>query len=212
MGKIVDIDPKDPEICVIKNAIDVLMSGGVIVYPTDTVYGLGANILNYEAVARVFKIKGRPFSKPLPVVVSSLEMAEDLAYLNVQAKRLIDVFWPGALTIVLAKKPTVPSIVVGGRSSVALRMPDHLIPLMILQMSNIPLVATSANKHGLTSPMEAEEAIRQVGGEVDLVLDSGKVRGQPSTIIDLTKKTSIITRNGPVTKEMLERIIGHVDD
>lgn len=209
MSKIIRVDPENPEISAIRNAADLIKRGSVIVYPTDTVYGLGADALNPEAVLRVFKIKGRSPDQPLPVAVSGLEMAETLAVVSDEARRLMAAFWPGALTLVLPKKPIVPSIVVGGGVSVGLRTPNHAVPLLIIRESGLPLIATSANKHGAPSPVEAEEALRQIGSEVDLIIDCGRVGGQSSTIVDLTK-TPLIVRSGPVTREMIEKIIGRV--
>ena len=211
MSNLIRIDAEKPEISVIKNAARLIKRGSVIVYPTDTVYGLGANALNPEAVLQIFKIKGRSPNQPLPVAVSGLEMAEKLAFVGDEARKLTAAFWPGALTLVLRKKPLLPSIVVGGGASVGLRAPNHAVPLMIIREAGLPLVATSANKHGAPSPVEAEEAFRQVGDEVDLILDCGRVGGQPSTIVDLTKTPPLIVRSGPVTREMIEKIIGRVE-
>jgi len=211
MNKIIRVDPENPKIDAIREAADVVRKGGVIVYPTDTVYGLGADALKPEAVLKIFKIKGRPLDQPLPVAVSGLEMAERLAFVEDGSRKLMEAFWPGALTVVLEKKPIVPSMVVGRGVNVGLRMPNHIVPLMIIHMSGTPLISTSANKHGRPSPLEALEAVRQIGGEVDLVLDCGRARGQPSTIIDLTKTPPLMIRSGPVTKKMIEEIVGRVE-
>lgn len=210
MNKIIRIHPENPEVAIIREAVDLIRDGGVIVYPTDTVYGLGANALNPDAVLRIFKIKNRSLDQPLPVAVSSLEMAEKLAFFDDDVRKLLKALWPGALTVVVEKKPIVPSVVVGGGTSVGLRMPKHSIPLMIIQMSNLPLIATSANKHGKPSPIEANEVIKQIGSEIDLILDCEKVKGQPSTIIDLTKTVPLLIRSGPVARETIEKIIGFV--
>ena len=211
MNRIIHVNPKNPEVDAIKTAVDIIKGGGVIVYPTDTVYGLGADALNPEAILKIFKIKGRPLDQPLPVAVSGLEMAAKLAFVNYKASKLMEVFWPGALTIVLKKKSIIPSIVVGGGENVGLRMPDHAVSLMIIRTSGAPLVATSANKHGQPSTLEAEETMRQIGNEVDLVLDGGKTKGQSSTIIDLTRIPPLIVRSGPVTMELLENVVGRVE-
>ena len=210
MNKIIHVDKRDPKVETIRGAVHIIKNGGVIVYPTDTVYGLGANALNPNAILKVFKIKDRPLNQPLPVAVSGLKMAEGLTFFDDKARQLVRAFWPGALTIVLTKRPIVPSIVAGGGLSVGLRMPNHSIPLIILEQSGLPLVATSANKHGLPNPIEAEEALRQVGDEVDLILDGGNVSGQPSTVIDLTKRSPLIVRKGSITRAMIETIVGRV--
>ena len=202
--------PDSHDVDAIKKAVNVIKNGGVVVYPTDTVYGLGADALNPAAVQRVFKIKNRPKHLPLPVVVQDLIMAESLAAIDDSALRLIDAFWPGALTIILEKKPLVPLILTSGGTSVGLRMPDHSVPLMMLELCGVPLVATSANKHGEASPLLAEEAQRQLGNEVDLILDGGPAKGQPSTIIDLTKIPPLLIRSGPITRDELEEVIGSI--
>ena len=202
------VDPNKPSINAIEEAVNILRSGGVIMYPSDTVYGLGSDALNSDAVQRIFRIKGRSPDQSLPLIVSDRKMTESLAFVDDRAKKLMDTFWPGALTIIMMKKPIVPSVVVGGGTSVGLRMPDHAVPLLLLRMSGFPIVSTSANKHGRPHSVEVEEAIRQIGGEVDLILDAGRVGGQPSTIIDMTMKHPSIIRSGPVTKEMIEKVIG----
>jgi L-threonylcarbamoyladenylate synthase len=204
------INPDNHDVDAIYKAVNVIKNGGVVVYPTDTVYGLGADALNPDAVQRVFKIKNRPKHLPLPVVVRDLTMARSLAAIDDQALRLIDAFWPGALTLILEKKSPVPLILTSGGPSVGLRMPNHLVPLMMLDLCGVPLVATSANKHGGTSPLLAEEAQQQLGSEVDLILDGGPAKGQPSTIIDLTKIPPLLLRRGPITRVMIEDIIGWV--
>jgi L-threonylcarbamoyladenylate synthase len=208
VSRTLSVDPKKTNIDAIEEAVNILRSGGVIVYPSDTVYGLGSNALNSNAVQRIFRIKERSQDQSLPLAVSDWEMAGSLAFVDDRAKKLMNNFWPGALTIIMMKKPIVPSVVVGGGTSVGLRMPDHQVPLMLLRMSGLPIVSTSANKHGRPNSVEAEEAIRQIGGEVDLILDAGRVGGQPSTIIDITMKHPSIIRSGPVTKEMIENVIG----
>ena len=211
MGKIFRLSPRNPEVNAINVAVDVIKNGGIIVYPTDTLYGLGVNALNSEAVLKVFNAKRRPLNKPLPLVVSGIDMASKLALITKEARKLMNVFWPGALTIILKKKLVVPSIVVSGGTSVGLRMPNHPVPLMIIKMCGFPLIATSANKHGKPNLLGIQEAIRQIGNQVDLILDCGKSGGEPSTIIDLTKMTPRIVRKGPVSKKMLEKEVGDIE-
>jgi L-threonylcarbamoyladenylate synthase len=192
----------------IRTAVNVIQNGGVVVYPTDTVYGLGADALNPVAVQRVFAIKNRPMHLPLPVVVLNLMMTKRLAVVDEASQRLIDAFWPGALTIILEKKSLVPHILTSGGGSVGLRMPNHPVPLQMLEQAKVPLVATSANKHGGVSALSAEEAQQQLGNEVDLILDGGTANGQPSTIIDMTKMPPLLVRRGPISRDAIEAIIG----
>ena len=210
MSKILYVDPLKPETNLIKQAVEVLRRSGILVYPTDTVCGLGGDALNPGVVRQVFKIKGRALDQPLPVAVSGLVMAKKLAFIDEKANQLTHTFWPGALTIVVKKRSRVPSIVVSGGTSVGLRMPNHAVPLMLLELSGCPLIATSANLHGKPTPLDAGEALKQLGEGIDLVLDGGRVQGQSSTIIDLTTTPPSMIRNGPVTREMIQKIIGYV--
>ena len=211
MGSLIRVDSEKPDIGTIRSVARLIRGGGVIVYPTDTVYGIGANALNFEAVLRIFEIKGRALDQPLPVIVSGSEMAEGLAYIGDEARLLMKAFWPGALTLVLPKKPIILSIVVGGGTSVGLRAPNHTVPLSIIRESGLPLIATSANKHGAPNPADAGEALRQIGDEVDLIVDCGRVTGQPSTILDLTRMPPLVVRSGSVTRKMVEKVIGQVE-
>lgn len=211
MTKIVRVDLDNPSVNIIKEMVQIIKNGGVVVYPTDTVYGLGANALNPRAVLKIFKIKKRSLNQPLPVIVSGLKMAEKLAFINNDARKLIGAFWPGSLTIIMDKKPVLPSIVVSGGSSVGLRMPNHTIPLMMLKTSKLPLVATSANIHGKPDPIDAKDIIKQIGKEVDLIFDCGKTKGKPSTIVDLTKVPPLIVRSGSINREAIEKVIGPVE-
>lgn len=206
------VDSKKPKRKIIDKAVKIIKAGGLIVYPTDTVYGLGTNALNSQAVLRVFDVKNRPLDQALPLIVSGLEMAEELASVTEEAKRLAQAFWPGALTIILKKKPVVPSVVTGGKLGVGLRAPNHAVPTIITKMSGLPLTATSANKHGGVNPIDVREVLNQLEEGIDLILDGGRTKvGISSTVIDLSRIPPLIVRKGPVTKEMIEGVIGHVE-
>lgn len=211
MTTILRVDPRKPDPEATSVAVEILNRGGVIVYPTDTVYGVGANALNHEATLRVFMIKNRPLDQAMPVAVSGIEMAEELALITDEARRLMEQFWPGALTILLAKRPVVPPLVTGGGDKIGLRAPNHPVPLSIIRASRLPLIATSANKHGQPNPMTAEEAFRQLGEMVDLVIDAGRSEVPiPSTVIDLTQELPAIIREGPVSRRSIEAVIGRI--
>lgn len=210
--KVIRVGTENLEVPVIRSATDIIRGGGAVVYPTDTLYALGTNALDEEATLRIFKIKNRPLDRPLPIAVSGMKMTKKLAFVDDEARQLIGAFWPGALTLILPVKSIVPSVVVGGGSTVGLRMPNHPIPLAIMRMCGLPIVVTSANKHGHSSPLDVTEALRQLGSEVDLFLDCGTGGGQPSTIIDLTQTPPQMLRRGPITREMVEEIIGHVEN
>ncbi|MEM2093938.1 MAG: L-threonylcarbamoyladenylate synthase [Candidatus Bathyarchaeia archaeon] len=195
----------DPE--TIAQATEVVSRGGVIVYPTDTVYGLGADALDAHAVLKVFQVKRRPLELPLPVAVDGHQMAERLAVVTKDARRLMDNFWPGPLTIVLYKKDIVPDVVTGGKSKVAVRAPNHQIPLRIIVRTGLPLTSTSANIHRKPSIMSAQEARAQLEG-VDLIIDGGRATGIPSTVIDMTQETPRILRQGSISTEDIVRVLG----
>ncbi len=212
MPKVIRVDPKKPDRRVIDLAIRVIRGGGTIIYPTDTVYGIGANALEPQSALKVFEIKERPLNQALPIAVSGLEMARKLAFIPDGAKKLIERFWPGALTIVLRKRPIVPSEVTGGGDRVGLRAPNHAVPLEIIENSSLPIIATSANKHGQPSPITVGEALRQIGESVELCLDAGRTEIQmPSTVLDFTKDPPAILRKGAISVRAIERTLGEVE-
>ena len=135
-------------------------------------------------------------------------MADELAVITPNVQRLIEAFWPGALTIVLEKRTVIPDATTGGRREVAIRAPNHQVPLRIMENSGLPLIATSANIHSKPSSLTAEEAISQLGEEVDLVLDGGNASGRPSTVLDMTSKPPRVLRPGSVTKEEIALVLG----
>ena len=213
MSKILFVNKKTPDKEVIQKAINVIKSGGVIVYPTDTLYGLGANALDSSAILRVFKIKNRPLTQALPVIVSDLDMAKKLTFITQEAEQLMKIFWPGPLTIILEKKPIVPQIITGGKEGIGLRIPKHVLPLAISKISGLPLIATSANKHGGLSPVEISDVLYQFKEGIDLFIDGGKSEiGFGSTVIDLTRRPPMLLREGSITKENIESIIGSVEN
>jgi len=207
--KVLKVDPVKPDPKIISTAARAIKEGLVIVYPTETVYGIGTNALDPKSVLKIFRIKERPLDKALPIAVSGPKMAEKLAFLTEEARKLVREFWPGPLTIILKKKGLIPMEVTGDSESVGLRAPGHAVPLSIMKMTDLPLIATSANKHNQPSPETADEALTQIG-EVDLVLDAGKVKGVPSTVIDLTKRPPVIIRDGPIPRTRIEKILKSV--
>jgi len=187
---------------------EVLREGGLIIYPTDTVYGLGCDPLSERAVIKIFKLKKRKLEKPLPVLISNLEIGKRIAYFNKLAEELAKEFWPGPLTLILKKKRIIPDIVTGNKDTIGIRMPNHEIALAIININNGMLIGTSANLSGRKPPITAEEAVSQLGN-VDLVIDSGKAPlGIPSTCIDLTTVPPRLVREGAITKSLIERVLG----
>jgi len=182
----------------LREAAEVVRRGGLIVYPTDTVYGLGCDPLNARAVRRVFEVKGRG-ARPLPVLASSIEDIGRIAELSDAALRLAEAFWPGPLTLVLPRKPVLPSVLTCGLPSVGVRIPGHGFAIELVRACGGLLVGTSANKSGRPPPRTAREALEELGGLVELVIDGGPTPlGIPSTVLDLTGPEPKLLREGPV--------------
>lgn len=186
----------------------MLRRGGVLAYPTDTVYGLGAHAFMDEAVARVFRIKGRPQGQALPLLLARPEDLEMVARdIPPWAWELARRFWPGALTLVLKKAPFLCSLALGRGDTVAARIPAHPIPLAIIRALGAPITGTSANRSGGPSPATAEEVRRELGAEVDLILEGGPApRGVESTILDLAGERPWVLRQGAVPLEEIEKV------
>ena len=182
----------------LREAAEVVRRGGLIVYPTDTVYGLGCDPLNARAVRRVFEVKGRG-ARPLPVLASSIEDIGRIAELSDAALRLAEAFWPGPLTLVLPRKPVLPSVLTCGLPSVGVRIPGHGFAIELVRACGGLLVGTSANRSGRPPPRTAQEALEELGGLVELVIDGGPTPlGIPSTVLDLTGPEPRLLREGPV--------------
>lgn len=206
---VVYVDPDKPDYIILERIGEKVRAGALVVYPTDTVYGIGTTPFDVDAVKRVFEAKKRPLGRPVPVLVSGIEAAKRLVEVTYDAEKLMRRFWPGGLTIVLRAKPAVPSIVHGGTGKVGVRMPNHKVALMLIEKSGGALVGTSANIHRRPPPKTAEEAVKQLGEHVDYVIDSGPApEGKPSTVIDLTVSPPRIIRRGPVTREDIEDVLG----
>lgn len=197
---------------VIERAALVLRSGGLVAFPTETVYGLGANALDDRAVARIFEVKQRPRFDPLIVHIADPDRVEELvAEFPPAARRLADRFWPGPLTLVLPKKPVVPDLVTAGCPTVALRIPDHPLAQALLRAVDLPIAGPSANPFGRISPTTAEHVREQLGDQIDLVLDGGPCRvGVESSVLQLSEDRPILLRPGGTTLEEIEEVIGKV--
>ncbi len=188
---------------------DALKRGKLIVYPTDTLYALGGDIFNEEAVEKIYIIKDRPLDEALPVAVSDIKMMDKIAFISKIALKLVEEFLPGPLTIVLPKKPVVPKIVTGGGETIAIRIPNNDIALSLISNYG-PLTATSVNIHGL-KPLTCISDIRKQfkGEEIEVYIDHGELKGEPSTIVDLTKSKPIITREGVIPKKQILSVISN---
>lgn len=190
----------NPSPRVIERASRLIAKGAVVVCPTDTGYAFAANALSTRAIARVFELKGRAYSNPMHVAVSSMKAAEKYAHLNKAAEDLARRFLPGALTMVLPKKEIVPSLLVAGGDTIGIRIPDNRVILDLATMTDLPLTATSANISGRPTPYSAQEVIEQLGDAVKniaLILDQGPLSGRElSTIVDLTVSPPQLIRQG----------------
>jgi len=196
--RVVAVDPSAPEPVAFQEAAGCLLRGGLVAFPTETFYGLGANALDREALARVFKVKGRSESKPLLVLVDSLKMAESLALeVSGLARQLMAVWWPGPLTLVVRATPELPSELTAGTGTVGMRIPDHPVALGLVRAARFPVTAPSANPSGEEPPTTAEGVWRFFEGKIDLILDGGAVPGgRPSTIVDVSVSPPRLLRAG----------------
>ncbi len=196
----------------IKKAATIIRKGGLVAFPTETVYGLGADALNALAVARIFDVKDRPRFDPLIVHIADPASTTALcSAIDRTATRLIERFWPGPLTLVLPRTQVIPDIVTAGLPSVAIRMPSHPVALELIREAGVPIAAPSANPFGYLSPTTAEHVREQLGNKVDLILDGGRCPiGIESTVIDLAGQEPVILRLGGLTTEVIEEVIGKV--
>lgn len=194
-------------------AARVLREGGVAAFPTETVYGLGANALDAKAVARIYELKGRPSTSPLIVHVASVEMARTLVRTWPEAaERLAAKWWPGPLTLVLPKRARVPDVVTAGLDTAGIRMPAHPVALALLKEAGVPLAAPSANRFTQLSPTSAEH-VKAAFGEAVPVLDGGPCEvGIESTVVSLAGERPVLLRPGMVSREELEKILGPIED
>ncbi len=197
----------------VERAVALLRSGGVVVFPTDTLYGLGAHVLQERAVERVFRIKGRRENLALPLLLPEVaelrRVAVDIPPLG---WCLAHRFWPGALTLVVRRAPVVPLRVTGGKETVAVRLPSHPVPRELARRLGAPITGTSANLSGTPSPTTAEAVRAALGDQVDLIIDGGPCHdGVPSTVLDLTGEVPRILRQGPVSMAALQQVCGQVE-
>ncbi len=183
----------------IMTAAQIVRRGGLVVYPTETVYGLGCDPLNVQAVKRVLDVKGDR-KKPLPVLAASLVDANKVAFVSPNGKKLAAKFWPGHLTMVFPKKPALPDVVTFGWDSVGLRIPDNDVALQLISLSGGLLIGSSANRTGEEPARRVQEISGELKEMVDVVLDGGAaVQGRPSTVVDLTSEKPRILREGPIS-------------
>lgn len=195
---------QDPE--ALERAVQLLEAGGLVAFPTDTVYGLGAHTSLPQAVERIYQVKGRPFGKAIPLLLDGAQSLPHVADDIPPAARILTKrFWPGPLTLVLRRKAAVPDVVTGGGTTVAVRVPDHAFTLTLLAAIAVPLATTSANLAGHPDSKTAQGVAHYLEGRIDLILDGGRCPGgMPSTVIDVTKTPPVVVRAGPISRQELE--------
>jgi len=209
---VMKVSPKAPQKKLILTAAEVLRRGGLVAFPTETVYGLGADAFNADAVKQIFVAKGRPLDNPIIVHIASVTDLKALTdHVPEEAGLLIDQFWPGPLTLILKKSPDVPDDVTGGLDTVAVRMPQNKIALALIKALGHPIAAPSANISGRPSGTTAGHVLQDFAGKIDMILDGGPVTvGVESTVLDLSQKPPAILRPGAVTQEDLAPLLGRV--
>jgi L-threonylcarbamoyladenylate synthase len=190
-----------------EKGISILKKGGVVAFPTDTVYGLGASMAIDSAVEKVYRIKGRQRNMALPLLLADIAQLEKVAVsIPASARRLADRFWPGPLTLVFLKSDAVSDIVSGGTKTVAVRIPDHPIPTTLARGIGAAIIGTSANLSGRPSALTAAEAREQLGDKVDFIIEGDCPGGRESTVVDLSGETPVILREGAISIEALRQL------
>ncbi len=206
------VDAQQPDIKKIQAAADIIRKGGLVAFPTETVYGLGADALNPDAVLKLFEAKKRPLDNPPIVHVANADDVYRLAeQVPPKADKLMKTFWPGPLTLVFKRSATVPNVTVAGLSTIAVRMPLHAVALALIRESHRPIAAPSANLAGKPSPTSAKHVFDDLNGRIDAILDSGPTRiGVESTVLDLSVEPPLVLRPGGTPLEALKQVLGDV--
>lgn len=196
----------------LKEAAEILKHGGLVAFPTETVYGLGANALDEKASRKIYEAKGRPSDNPLIAHVADFEGIEPLVgRIPEMGRKLAEAFWPGPMTLVFPKSALVPQGTTGGLDTVAIRMPSDPVARTLIRLAGVPVAAPSANTSGRPSPTRAEHVYQDMEGRIEMIIDGGPVGiGVESTIVDVTEEVPVLLRPGAVTMEMLESVVGEV--
>lgn len=207
------VDKEHPDQEVMQSAAELLKQGRLVAFPTETVYGLGANGLDAEAVARIYQAKGRPADNPLILhIADRQELNQLVAEVPANAQVLIDAYWPGPLTVVLKKSAIIPDIVSGGLDTVAVRLPASKVARQLIALTGMPIAAPSANTSGRPSPTSAQDVLADLNGRIDGIIDAGICDiGVESTVIDCTTPVPTLLRPGGITLEMLMNTLGEVE-
>lgn len=207
--KTVVLPANDPS--ALRRAAAVLRGGGLVSFPTDTVYGIGADIFQPAAVERVYQVKGRGTQKALPILLGDVKDLDTVAEgVSEAARKLAHRFWPGGLTLIVRRRALVPDIVTGGGPTVGVRVPNHPVPVTLIRLVRAPLVGTSANRSGEPSPVSAQQVRRSLGGLIEILLDGGPAPGGvESTVLDVTSDDPVLLREGALPAAELEQVLGH---
>jgi L-threonylcarbamoyladenylate synthase len=212
--RIITLDPETPDLEALEPAAHLLRQGGLVAFPTETVYGLGANALDARAVGRIFEVKGRPANDPLIVhVAGTADLTTLTERVPAAALKLAEQFWPGPLTLVLPRSPIVPDAVTAGLATVAVRMPAHPVARALIAAAGVPVAAPSANLFSRPSPTTAAHVLEDLRDRIEIVIDAGPTRvGVESTVLDLSGPVPVVLRPGAVTREMLLGVLPSVDE
>lgn len=208
----VTIDEREPQPERVKRAAKILQNGGLVAFPTETVYGLGGNALDPEASRKIYAAKGRPSDNPLIAHIADMDELEGLVTeIPPAARRLMERYWPGPMTLIFHKTDKVPLSTTGGLDTVAVRMPSHPVARALIRAAGVPIAAPSANLSGRPSPTKASHVREDMDGRIDMILDGGEVGiGLESTIIDVTGEVPALLRPGFISEEMLKEVLGEV--
>ena len=205
----IDFEQLDDSCKAIENIQSILNSGEVIAFPTDTFYGLGADPLNPNALSKIFEIKQRPADKPLLVLIHSLKQLADFSIeVNDNARKLMEHFWPGPLTLIFKAAPGLPDVLTAGTGTIGIRLPDHPFTCKFLETLDRPLTAPSANISGASEPLSAQEVNKELGDKLSLIVDGGSAPGgKPSTIINTTTYPPTLIREGGLSRSDIESVL-----
>ena len=208
------ISREDPDRALLREAADIIRRGGLVAFPTETVYGLGGNALDPLASERIYAAKGRPSDNPLIVHIADMaELPPLVREIPEMARRLMDAYWPGPMTLIFPKADIVPDATTGGLDTVAVRMPSHPVAAALIRETGLPIAAPSANASGRPSPTKASHVAEDLSGRIDMILDGGEVDiGLESTVIDVTGEEPVILRPGYISLEAVRRAAGAGED